>query len=49
MAWYTVIFGKMWMKLMGISHEKMAEMKKNGMGVEVFCKLHRHAFDGIYP
>ncbi len=32
MAWYTVLFGKVWMRLMGISHEKMEGMKKKGMG-----------------
>ena len=32
MLWYTVIFGKMWMRLMGISKEKMEEMKRRGMG-----------------
>lgn len=30
--WYGPLFGKKWMKLMGISREKMETMKKKGMG-----------------
>lgn len=30
--WYTVLFGKQWRVLMGISGARMEEMKKRGMG-----------------
>lgn len=32
MLWYGPLFGKKWMKLSGMSHEKMQAAKKKGMG-----------------
>lgn len=29
--WYSVLFGKQWMRFMGISQARMEEMKKRGM------------------
>ena len=31
-AWYSMLFGKMWMHAMGITKERMEGMKKHGMG-----------------
>ena len=36
MLWYGPVFGKAWMKMMGVSHESMAEKKKDGMAGKMF-------------